>query len=376
MKTVLPRIGVVSLVVLGCCAVGVIAAPLFAPQPGLLALKNGQIIEGGILREGDRYIVTLGDRDSHGEIKIPVNEVDFVCRDLDEAFQKKRGAIRHREVQPHLQLAEWCVRHGLYERAAEELVEASVIDPLDHRIAPLEKRLKLLAQPANTKALPVYVLPPSQDEIAATIGTLSEQALAHFTDKVEPMLLSRCATTGCHGPNSTAEYRLVRPPLKHLNKVRETQRNTYASLQQINAGRESPLLTFATRPHGSALSPPLDDRDRLAIDQLGEWIEMVKVVPADEPQALRDENVRPALFEAPQRNDPRAIRRLPSVTEPQAFTPAAGARPIESAPLKSPGGGVVGPASDLLPDPFDPAAFNQRYHPPQPAPVSSPFDGK
>ena len=374
MKAYLPRIGVVSLLVLGCCAVCVVAAPLFAPQPGLLALKNGQVIEGGVLREGDRYIVTLGERGSQGEIKIPVNEVDFVCRDLTEAYQKKRDAIAHHEVQPHLQLAEWCIRHGIYDRAADEVVASRGIDPLDPRIAPLERRLKLLAQPVRSKALPVYVLPPSQEEIAATIRTLSDDSLKHFSENIEPMLLSRCAATGCHGPNSTAEYRLVRPPLRHLNTVRETQRNTFASLQQITEGRESPLLTFATTPHGNALSPPLDDRDRRLIDQLAEWIEMVKVVPADKDTVLRDENVRPAMFEAPERNSPSAIRRLPSVEEPQAFAPEASARPIGSVPHTTTTGGVVGPAAESLPDPFDPAAFNRRYHPEKPAPVASPFD--
>jgi hypothetical protein len=37
---------------------------------------------------------------------------------------------------------------------------------------------------------------------------------------------------------------------------------------------------------------------------------------------------------------------------------------------------VIGPAQESLSDPFDPAAFNQRYHPEKPAPISSPLDGK
>jgi hypothetical protein len=382
MKALLPKIGITSLLALACCAVCVVAAPLFAPQPGLLVLKNGQVIEGGILREGDRYIVTLGERGAQGEVKVPVSDVDFVCGNLDEAYQRKREAIRYRDVQLHLKLAEWCIRQGLNARAADELVAAMAIDPLDPRIAALERRLKILAEPAPSKELPVYVLPPSQTEIAAVIRTLPEESVEHFTEHVEPMLLSRCAATGCHGPNTTAEYRLVRPPLRHVNKLRETQRNAFASLQQIGDGGESPLLNFATKAHGSALSPPLDDRDRRMIDRLAEWIEMVRLQPAEKPGAFRDENVQPAMFEQPLQGGTRAIRRLPTVEEPKAFAPHVGAKPLQSqpSPLKAAplrrGGGVIGPAQESLSDPFDPAAFNQRYHPEKPAPISSPLDGK
>jgi hypothetical protein len=356
MKSLSAAIVASSVAVLLICAVLTRAAPLFSPQPGIVLLKNGQVIAGSILREGDRYVVTLGERGDKGELKIPLTEVDAVCRNLDEAYEHKRDSILQSGVKPHTDLAEWCIRHGMLDRAADELVVAMRIDPSDAKIAAVERRLKFAAEPkTQKKPRPAPVLPPSQAEIEAVLRTLPSETIEEFTANVQPLLLNRCATTACHGPNSDADFHLIRPPLRHANKTRETQRNLFASLSQIAPQGESHLLTMALAPHGGMESPVLDHHDRRQVEQLAAWIERVKnSSPAEAKVEKEDRNVRRVNFE--EEEMPSTTRRLPGVEPPAEFEPEKNAKPLKQQPnaFQKKGAGAR--------DPFDPQIFNEKYH--------------
>lgn len=358
MKSHLFSIVALSLGLLAGCAVWVLAASPFAPVPGLLVLKNGQIIEGGILREGDRYVVTLGPRGQHGELRVPATEVEVACRDLEEAYQAKRAAIVHPSVKAHCELADWCLRHKLLDRAADELVAAMAIDPRDTKIAAIERRLKATAAPKEKIEKPVFVLPPSQQEIEATLRTLPPEAIEQFTTNIQPLLLSRCAATACHGPSSTSKFHLVRPPLHHANKTRETQRNLFGTLAQISHRGESALLTKALTAHGGSTAAVLDDRDRRQVEQLAAWIQQVQQSsPSQAAKQTADEMVRPATFEEELSEGKPSQRRLPSVGEPGEFQPEASARPLSK--NESKGGARPAPGER---DPFSADIFNQKFH--------------
>ncbi|HTN74231.1 MAG TPA: hypothetical protein VL096_03255 [Pirellulaceae bacterium] len=344
-----------SILLLACSAVWAVAAPLFAPEPGVLVLKNGRVIAGGILREGDRYIVTIGEVESQAELKIPANDVLFACRDMVEAYDRKRDLIRELAVRPHLNLAEWCISHGLLDRAADEIVEALRIDATDPEIAPVERRLKLAAAPKATKPPPTYTLPPTQEDIATAVRSLPDDAVTQFTATVQPLLLARCATNACHGPNSTATYHLVRPPAKNVNTLRETQRNLFASLAQIRPSGASPLLTVPQDPHGGMKSAVLTERDRRQIAELAAWIDAVRsTTPETETRETKRESmVRPADYQEPVPTVGGKVKRLPSV-EPASFNAPAGARPLnKNQPAES--------EQDAGGDPFDAERFNQRF---------------
>lgn len=365
MKSFLQAAAIIVLALVASCAVlciAALAASPFAPERGLVLLKNGQVIEGGILREGDRYVVTLGERGERGELKIPVTDVDVTCQSLQEAYEHKCRQIVHRAVKPHLDLADWCLRNGLVDRAADELVSAMAIDPSDARIAVTERRMKLAVSSESTRPRPriTQSLPPTQEEIEATLRTLPPEAVEAFTSNIQPLLLSRCAITACHGPGSTASYHLVRPPLKHANKTRETQRNLFATLAQISADGESPLLTKPLVAHGGVETPVLEDRDRRQIEQLAAWIDRVKGPSKHGKRIPSDGNVRPAAFEeeVPTDNAP-SIRRLPSISEPRAFEPATSAKPLSQEAITTKATVAKKPAPGR--DPFDPELFNQRF---------------
>jgi hypothetical protein len=350
MKSLSAAIAGSSLVVLLICAVLTSAAPQFSPQPGIVLLKNGQVIEGSVLREGDRYVVTLGERGEKGEIKVPLTEVDCVCRTIQEAYEHKRDAILQTGVKPHTDLAEWCIRQGLLDRAADELVVAMRIDPSDGKIAAIQRKLKFAAEPkAQKKPRAEYVLPPSQEEIEAVLRTLPPETIEEFAANVQPLLLNRCATTACHGPNSDADFHLVRPPLKHANKTRETQRNLFAAISLITPQGESELLNKALAAHGGMETPILDHHDRRQVEQLAAWIQKVKNSSPGDAKSKTDRNVRQAGFE--EEDAPPMTRRLPSVEAPAEFEPEKNAKPLK--PTSSKPGAR---------DPFDPKIFNEKYH--------------
>lgn len=366
MKQKSSAVSCLSLLLLAIGGVAVWAAPLFAPEPGLLVLKNGRVISGGILREGDKYIVTVGSDQSSGELKIPASEVLFACRDLVEAYERKRDMIRGIDTKPHLDLAEWCIAQGLYDRAADQLVAAMKLDPYERRTAELERRLKLAAKPQAAKPLPVYQLPPSPSDIAATIRALPPETVEQFAANVQPLLLNRCAATSCHGPSARSDYHLIRPPAKHVNTTRETQRNLFSTLARVNLEGESPLLTVPLAPHGGQKTAVLTQHDRRQIEQLAAWIETIKrqgASTASSNSSTTTEGVRQADYTEPAKSTTNKPVRLPSI-EPGALPVNRNVRampiPGNSGEKKKKPADIE--AAEFARDPFDASVFNQRYH--------------
>src|SRR5688500_8834439 len=96
------------------------------PQAGLLVLRNGQVLEGEVTQAGDYYVVTLGGT---SEIRLKATEVEAVCGSLEEAYEFKASHLSGAGARPHLELAEWCLRHELHARCAAQLVAAMRLEP-------------------------------------------------------------------------------------------------------------------------------------------------------------------------------------------------------------------------------------------------------
>jgi hypothetical protein len=340
-----------------------VAAPPYRPQPGVLVLKNGRVLEGSILREGDRWLVTLGDQSNH--LRIPVADVELACRDLTDAYLQKRARLRGEDAKPHLDLAEWCIRNKLLDRAADELMAAMAIDPHDRRAVEVEQKLKFALPAAKPGPRPVYRVPLTQEEIAREIKVLSREAQEEFATAIEPMLLQNCATSGCHGPGSKSEYLLVRPPAKNHNRLRETQRNLHATLRQINPDGESRLVTMPQAPHGNAKAAVFDKHDQRLVQQLSAWVELTKRPPevTEREAPRRDEMVRPAeywepfvggQFDWPEQGRGRGMRRLPPNPFDAPLGPPSGRRGAGAR-----GGAALPPDEEQ--DEFSPEIFNRRF---------------
>jgi hypothetical protein len=106
-------------------------------RTGTLVLDNGNLLEGGVRRLGDRYQVTVPG----GQIEVRTSEVRYLAADRDDAYRWVRGRIAQDEALPHLLLARWCIRWQLLGYAAREIIAAQDIDPKCPGIGPLQRQL-------------------------------------------------------------------------------------------------------------------------------------------------------------------------------------------------------------------------------------------
>jgi hypothetical protein len=240
------------------------------PSEGLLILRNGQIISGRITNLGEYYSVVLPE----GELRLRRSEVEFACRDLADAYQRKRSLIARDNTLEHLQLAQWCVRHGLLEEAAAEIAAARRLEPNHPLIAAVERRLEAALQPAP---------PPVRQESTDTEVTVEQLermmrelppgSVETFTRLVQPLLMNSCAAGGCHGPQAE-KFPLLRVPSGKPVTRRITQRNIYQALKYVDARKPeaSPLLTVPLQPHGNASAPIFTDRNAAQHERLVQWV--------------------------------------------------------------------------------------------------------
>jgi len=325
------------------------------PREGVLVLWNGQTLQGRITAAGDRYLVTLGER---GELRIPTRDVEMHCVDLHEAYFRKRAALRGGGAGPHLELADWCLRHSLPTRAADELLAAITVEPGHPRIRVLERRL----QTAVSRPLPTLKTKRengtavSPDELERTMRELPEGAVESFTAHIQPLLMNHCGANTCHGARSESEFRLVRPSLGRNLTRRFTQRNLYAALRQVDreCPEKSPLLAATGSRHGNVENVIFGERDRQQFEQLADWVKQVSAGPEDRSP----ETITPGQSNLLQ----ASYLQLASHPGPTIGEATSTAAPVSGHPLSTGEKQETDPSTKYMPrDPFDPEIFNRRY---------------
>ncbi len=177
----------------------------FGPQPGVLLLRNGEVIEGAIVLAGDRYDVTVPS----GQMHIRRSEVQFVGRSMLECYARRKNLVSIDKVQDHMELADWCLRHRLYDQAALALADAVATDASHPRIALLERRLKLELEqqaPGEAASKEDEAAGPSSRDLDRMVQGLPAGTVEAFTSTIQPMLLNHCSTAGCHGPQGDLDF--------------------------------------------------------------------------------------------------------------------------------------------------------------------------
>lgn len=345
------------------------------PREGLLLLKNGQVLQGKITPAGDHYLLTTGET----EIRLKVADVEFCCRDLEEGYRRKSLAIVPGQAEPHLELADWCLRHGLLGYAAKEIGQALVDDPRHPKIPLLERRLKLARdQPAEGKASEEPIdLGPSNDDLDRLTRGLPAGAVEIFADKIQPLLIHNCATGGCHGPRGESKFSLSRVPLGKTPSRRLTQRNLYSAWHVIDHKDplDSPLLTAPVKQHGTTKAPIFTSREMTQYRQLVAWVQ-IATRDVRTPQAASVDKPHTSLLQTmPSIDVPRATSStIPKTVNPQRpdFPPLDSTNLNASSKSPTPTEAAdanVKPRRTGLPvaytpvDPFDPEIFNRRFFP-------------
>jgi len=284
-----------------------------APQPGVLLLNHGELIEGTITDAGDRYDVDLTD----GQIYIKRSDVAKVCRNAHECYLHKRAGIEVGRAQDHLDLAEWCLRNALVDDAEKELADGRAADPRHPKIRLLEPRLGLAKQaPGDPETASIAEKTVSLEQLDGIVRNLPAGSMENFTNAIQPMLLNYCARSGCHGPRSTNALRLERIGSNRLSGRHPTQRNLQAALALVDRDKpqDSKLLQAPIRPHGTMKLPVFTDREQSQYKQLVQWVYAL---------AARDSSARPTL-------DERAAPLLQTIPR-RGQAPAIG--PADAPPL-------------------------------------------
>jgi hypothetical protein len=331
-----------------------------SPARGMLLLRNGETIEGTITREDGLYIVDL----PNGRIRVKAADVDLVCSSLEEGYRRKRAAIQVGNVHDHLDLAQWCLRHNLIGFATVELADATVAEPKNPMIAVLQHRLKMAMEPPPpAEPRSPSAAGPSNDELDRMIRGMPRGVVETFTQSVQPVLLNHCATSGCHGPQSTTGLRLCRVPAGRSSTRRTTQRNLYSVLQFVN--RENPtaskLLTAATKPHGTAQHAIFGEREALQYQRMVDWATLIaRPAEAEIPESVARRN--PAEVVEPPSADDSPGRPSQEAGKPRLLTASARRRSARDVSTSPKADHEAPPASsDQSGDPFDPEVFNRRY---------------
>jgi hypothetical protein len=314
------------------------AGPDDGPRQGILLLRNGSILQGQITKTAERYGVLVDG----GQIHVKTGDVELCCRSLEEAYRHKRALIQLANAYDHLELAQWCQRQGLLGFAAQELAHAKALDSTHPLIPLVERRIKMSLWQPEPAPHPVEKgeLPPPAEELDQLVRGMPPGSVEKFTQTIQPLLMNRCSTAGCHGPNTESEFRLLRIPAGRSPSRRLTQRNLRSTLQWVDREEPaaSPILTAPIRPHGTAPAAIFTHQGIDQYKRLVDWVCQLAQKRGPTATARQDQPGQP-----PDQHKP------PSLTLPAVHT-----APVEpgTAHGTAPAGGNAGPPGQTSASPF------------------------
>jgi hypothetical protein len=353
-----------------------VVEPASSGGPWVL-LRNGNVLPGRAREEGE-MIVIGSDEDS--VVRIPAADVLCWAEDL-------RGLYRYRvdqrlvvTLQTHHADARWCLRQGLYDLAAAELIAAHRLHP-DHPVTlSLEKELRSAVGARETPATaaesgvtksgtPLSPAKPGEreqnaaepQEPSAAVSEFDPQLLASFSARVQPLLLNRCNGGACHGERSDAAFQLLGGQAGSRPTADLTRQNLQSVLDWIDSRnpRQRRLLTEALAPHGGRSTAPLGAGDGSAIENLRRFIR--QAAAASPGSAASSSSAG-----APARRRELAAGPVPPRAPSDLAHDLAGNPPgrIEGERPSSRSESTSAPLQRLPPvdDPFDPELFNRRFH--------------
>jgi len=315
--------------------------------PRLLLMRNGNVVQGKILRSGDDFFVQLPG----GQMFVPGTLVRLACVDLQEAYEHLRErAAAQSEAEAYITLAKWCATQKLFVEARRELATALELDPSKQSARDLMTRIDILARDAreaeDSRGAPrPEPARPKSDKNAESLAGLRPELSARFTRKIQPILTNNCAAAGCHGPRSDNGFRLQKVAHGASSNRLAAERNLASVLEFVDVDRPagSRLLTVPRGNHGRGGKPVFSSatgNDQLA--ELKLWVQAV----------AREDSIR-------------ELKGRPVESAHVATKPRAGVEnPFASADAEIGKRGSVRPdrvrqASAEQLDPFDPEAFNR-----------------
>lgn len=109
-------------------------------------LRNGEVLNGTIDRDEDHYIVR---RTGSARLRIPYKDISHVGASLHELYLHKSDRIIEFRADEHLELASWCLQHGIETQATHHILRAETLSPFHPHLSLLKARLELSLSKAN-----------------------------------------------------------------------------------------------------------------------------------------------------------------------------------------------------------------------------------
>jgi len=257
-----------------------------APGEAMLVLHGGRIVRGRITGSETGYTID----NVSGKLFIPLQQVRFQCRDLNEAYQRLHDELPPNSAAAHVALARWCITYKLLNEARDELQAAIALEPERNETQVLLRRVEDLLNP--------YIAPPPVEKPAPkrlslldvspqpveSLGGFSRELAQQFPRRIQPILLNNCGNASCHGPRAENDFRL-----KLVGPTRGTHRhaveeNLASVLRYVDFEQplRSPLLTIPKGDHGvrgrTLFQGPRGN------DQYAELVQWIKDIAAERRQ--------------------------------------------------------------------------------------------
>lgn len=340
----------------------------------ILVLTSGKVVTGRITPRPDGYDVAV----SAGRIFVPSELVRFQASDLEEAYIRMRETLPELTPNHHVELARWCAANKLAVHERRELLDALRLDPnrgdakrmlqaLLNQHPELRGGTSMASASSagrtttGSPGMGVTVYSSSSPHRSPhmetrSLGGFSRPVAQEFMQRVQPLLVNKCGSSGCHGND---QHSFVVISTRNGSTPLIAERNLAAALKHIDLSRpeNSPLLQATTGSHGGSGESIFQGRTgNIQIRILRDWVNSVS-------RELSPEEAAPAAVAA------RADRPLPTtLASPGSTTSSASERPQQQ-----PHGQLVAVADaderilqqvDRLNrrDAFDPMIFNQKYH--------------
>jgi hypothetical protein len=327
-------------------------------------IVNDRLLHGQLLRDDAGYVFN-----SFGaSMRFGLDEVKAVADTRQGLFKQQRDRIDDKDYMERFQLANWGLRYQMKEEAIAEL-KSILNDAPDFE--PASRQLKLLTQQGNMVIRSEDAGPrsPNINPLDNGRGGFGDDAVRHFTSKVQLILLNNCGT--CHAnPRYTGAFKLKRgritPSLTHANfRAAETQCD-------LSDPSKSKLLQMSITPHGTQKIASFGGPKDKHYQELRKW---AYSLAKNWQEGFSDPEPLPEIAS----NDSHAPARRPgigSATRPEVAShskmkpapdkPGFGAAADDAPPtppeqMKRPSkakgnGGVQRPTKD----PFDPSEFNKE----------------
>ncbi len=374
---------------------GLMAKSVRSIAQDFVLLSNGNVIQGKATSMGDHVII---DRGGGNELKLAARQVLHSASTLTDLYRYRQRQGQQPHVESYQNDARWCYRHQLYDEMKQALDAADELDPSHPETLRLRRQLALIVA-GNSTSEPIKretgdsQFAPAAGQVVISVASqsvknplteeateeelakanLSLEAVAYFSNRVQPLLLNRCGNSGCHRSSSGSKWQLthmgshVRPP------ARMTKLNLLATISLVNRANymESDLVKYATNPHGGKAEAPLKRGDDAAVESLIEWIkEVSRQMIGEDATSLTelpgDSGNTTPTFSAKSRPDssqpmPNQVRQATYLEGEEPFA----SNTIAVNPLSFDSDSKVDrnrpTRLPTVENPFDPAIFNRYY---------------